>query len=73
MCDRETIGCELRLLTAIRPVCREHGTLPSIGPVDELLYERAELTGKLTARPQPRDYKHATTWTPMSQTPEWWA
>ena len=33
MRDRETIDCELRLLTAVRRVCREHGTLPSIGPV----------------------------------------
>ena len=36
MRDLETIDCELRLLTAVRPVCREHGTLPSVGPVDEL-------------------------------------
>ena len=36
MRDLETIDCELRLLTAVRPVCREHGTLPSVGPVDKL-------------------------------------
>ena len=36
--DRETIDSELRLLAAVRPVCREQdGVLPSIGPVDELL------------------------------------
>ncbi|HYB39418.1 MAG TPA: hypothetical protein VEF72_29290 [Mycobacterium sp.] len=38
MRDRETIDSELRLLAAVRPVCREQdGVLPSIGPVDELL------------------------------------
>ena len=30
MRDREIIDCELRLLTAVRRVCRELGTLPSI-------------------------------------------
>ena len=72
MRDLETIDCELRLLTAVRPVCREHGTLPSVGPVDELLDERAELTGSSPLGHQPRDYQHATTRTTMSQTPERW-
>ena len=46
MRDKETIDSELRLLAAVRRVCRElDGTLPSIGPVDELLDERSELTG----------------------------
>jgi hypothetical protein len=46
MRDLETIDSELRLLVAVRRVCRERsGRLPSIGPVDELLDERAELTG----------------------------
>jgi hypothetical protein len=31
--DRETIDSELRLLAAVRRVCREHGGTPSIGPV----------------------------------------
>jgi hypothetical protein len=39
-----TIDSELRLPAAVRRVCREHGTLPSIGPVDALLDERGELT-----------------------------
>ena len=55
MRDRETIDCELRLLTAVRRVCREHGTPPSIGPVHELLDERAELTGSSLLGHQPRD------------------
>jgi hypothetical protein len=39
----ETIDSELRLLAAVRRVCREHsGVLPSIGPVDELLDERSQ-------------------------------
>jgi hypothetical protein len=38
--DRETIDSELRLLAAVRRVAREHGAVPSIGPVDELLDER---------------------------------
>jgi hypothetical protein len=46
MRDRETIDSELRLLVPVRRVCREYaGVLPSIGPVDELLDERGELTG----------------------------
>jgi len=47
MRDLETIDSELRLLAAVRRVCREHsGVLPSIGPVDELLDERSQqLTG----------------------------
>jgi hypothetical protein len=41
MRDRGTIDSELRLLAAVRRVCREQdGILPSIGPVDELLDER---------------------------------
>jgi hypothetical protein len=55
MRDRETIDCELRLLTAVRRVCREHGTLPSIGPVHGQLDERAELTGTSPLGHQPRD------------------
>jgi hypothetical protein len=43
---RETIDSGLRLLAAVRRVCREHGgTVPSMGLVDELLDERGELTG----------------------------
>jgi hypothetical protein len=46
MRDLETIDAELRLLAAVRRVCREQdGMLPSIGPVDELLDERGELAG----------------------------
>jgi hypothetical protein len=49
MRDRETIDSELRLLAAVRRVCREKdGRVPSIGPVDELLDERRELDRKLT-------------------------
>jgi hypothetical protein len=47
--DLETIDSELRLLAAVRRVCREQdGILPSFGPVDELLDERRELDRKLT-------------------------
>jgi hypothetical protein len=46
MRDRETIDSELRLLVAVRRVCREQdGRVPAIGPVDELLDQRRELTG----------------------------
>ena len=39
--DRETIDSELRLLAAVRRVCRDHGGPgATIGPVDELLDER---------------------------------
>ena len=39
----------VRLLAAVRRVCREHaGVLPSIGPVDELLDERGELAARPT-------------------------
>jgi hypothetical protein len=39
--DLETIDSELRLLAAVRRVCREQdGILPSTGPLDELLDER---------------------------------
>jgi hypothetical protein len=49
MRDLEVIGSELRLLAAVRRVCREQdGVLPSIGPVDELLDERRELDRKPT-------------------------
>jgi len=49
MRDLEVIDSELRLLAAVRRVCREQdGILPSIGPVDELLDERRELDRKLT-------------------------
>jgi hypothetical protein len=45
MRDRDTIDSELRLLAAVRRVCREQGgTLPSMGSVDALLDERGELT-----------------------------
>lgn len=45
MRDQETIDSELRLLAAVRKLCREQGqTVPSMGPVDELLDERGELT-----------------------------
>lgn len=47
MRDLETIDSELRVLAAVRRVCRElGGTVPSIGPVDELLDERGGLTGR---------------------------
>jgi hypothetical protein len=45
MRDRETINSELRLLAAVRPSIREHAGEPSSRQVDELLGERAELTG----------------------------
>jgi hypothetical protein len=49
MRDLEVIDSELRLLAAVRQVCREQdGVLPSIRPVDELLDERRELDRKLT-------------------------
>ena len=51
MRDLEVIDSELRLLAAVRRVCREQdGVLPSIGTVDELLDERRELDRKLTRR-----------------------
>ena len=38
MRDLDVIDSELRLLAAVRRVCREQdGVLPAIGPVDELL------------------------------------
>jgi hypothetical protein len=44
MRDLEVIDSKLRLLAAVRRVCREQdGILPSIGSVDELLDERSEL------------------------------
>jgi hypothetical protein len=39
--DRETIDSELRLLAAVRRVCREHGGEPSSRQVDELLRRAA--------------------------------
>ena len=46
MRDLDTIDSELRLPAAVRRVCREQGgRVPAIGPVDELLAERRELTG----------------------------
>jgi hypothetical protein len=51
MRDLEVIDNELRLLAAVRRVCREQdGVLPSIGPIDEPLDERRELDRKLTRR-----------------------
>jgi hypothetical protein len=42
MRDVDTIDSELRLLVAVRRVCWElDGRLPSVGPVDALLDERA--------------------------------
>ena len=53
--DLETIDAELRLLAAVRRVCREHaGVLPAIGPVDELLDERGELAARPPATRQQR-------------------
>jgi hypothetical protein len=47
MRDRETIDSELRLLAAVRQVCRElDGTVPSTRLIDTLLDERAELIGR---------------------------
>jgi hypothetical protein len=47
---RETIDSELRLLAAVRRVCREcDGSVPSMTLVDELLDERSEADRKLTA------------------------
>lgn len=44
--DLEAIDSELRLLAIVRRGCREHGGMvPSIGPVDEVLNKRCELTG----------------------------
>jgi hypothetical protein len=42
MREPDTIGSELRLLAAVRRVAREHGGVPSIGPVDALLDERLD-------------------------------
>jgi hypothetical protein len=39
--DLQIIDSELRLLAAVRRVCREFdGSVPIIGPVEELLEER---------------------------------
>jgi hypothetical protein len=44
--DLEVIDSELRLLAAVRRVCREiDGTVPSMTLVDALLDERSQLTG----------------------------
>jgi hypothetical protein len=45
MRDFDTIDAELRLPAAVRRSIREHGGEPSSRQVDELLDERAELTG----------------------------
>jgi hypothetical protein len=51
MRDLQVIDSELRLLVAVRRVCREQdGILPSIGPVDELLDEPIAL-GELWGAP----------------------
>ena len=43
--DLEVIDSELRLLVALRRVCREYdGRVPSMRLVDELLDERRELS-----------------------------
>gem|GEM_PF-2782082 len=48
--NRVIIDSELRLLVAVRRVCREDGgTVPSTRLIDALLDERRELTRKLTA------------------------
>jgi hypothetical protein len=45
MRDVDIIDSELRLLTAVRRVCREYdGRVPSMTLVDELLDERAAAT-----------------------------
>lgn len=45
MRDLETIDSELRLIAAVRRVCREYdGRVPSMTLVDELLDERRELS-----------------------------
>jgi hypothetical protein len=43
--DRHAIDSELRLLAAVWRVAAEHGAVPSIGPVDELVDERREAPG----------------------------
>jgi hypothetical protein len=46
MRDLDTNDSQLRLLAAVRRVCREHGGPgPSIGPVDELHDERGRVVG----------------------------
>jgi hypothetical protein len=47
--DVETIDNELRLLAAVRRVCRDQdGRVPSVRLIDALLDERSELDRKLT-------------------------
>ena len=47
MRDVDVIDSELRLLAAVRRVCRERGgPLPPIALADKLLDERRELTGR---------------------------
>jgi hypothetical protein len=49
MRDLETIDSELRLLAAVRRVCREQdGRVPSVRLIDALLNERREIDRKLT-------------------------
>jgi hypothetical protein len=55
MRDRETIDSELRLLAAVRRVCREEGgTVPSTRLIDALLDEPRELDRKLPTSRTPR-------------------
>jgi hypothetical protein len=50
MRSQEAIDSELRLLTAVRRVAAEHGAVPSIGPIDELLDERRDTCRGNTGR-----------------------
>lgn len=57
MRDREVIDSELRLLAAVRRVCREQGGVPSMSLVRALLDERntatrSELRSQLGSRPK---------------------
>lgn len=55
MRDRETIALRVAIADRRSPGVPSRGTLPSIGPVHELLDERAELTGSSPLGHQPRD------------------
>jgi hypothetical protein len=47
MCDPEAIDAELRLLAAVRRVCREQdGRVPSVRLIDALLDERLANLGR---------------------------
>jgi hypothetical protein len=50
MRDLDTIDSELRLLAAVRRVCREQGGVPSMSLVDALLDERNSATPILSFR-----------------------